>query len=478
MSLQYFFIILRARYKVALYMLLVTVALTLIVSLLMPNKYVATTSLVIDVKQRDPLLGMVLAGMQLPSYMATQTDIIKSDRVAQGAVKLLKLDQDPKVRDQWTDATQGKGSMVEWLGGLLKPKLKVKPSRDQSNVVEISFTAGDPNFAAMVANAFAHSYIDTNLELKVDPARQYAAWFRTKVKSLRSDLESAQARLASYQEKTGIVTDKGNSGNFDSAKIAELSGQLVLTESQQAELQSKNGHARHGDTLTDVMHYPVIMNLKDQINTQEAKLKKASLNLGKNNPQYLAMENEIAMLKQKLADETEKVLNSISTANSVSKKKENMLRATIEEHKKKAIQKAAEQNRIAVLENDVESARKAYDTVVQQYTQSNLQSQSNQTNISVLTPATPPNHRSSPNILKNLLLAVFGGTLLGVGAAFVAEMFDQRVRSSGALGSATGVPMLAYFTRNPEPAGARKWLMDLVAALRAKFRPGQAATVT
>ena len=106
-----------------------------------------------------------------------------------------------------------------------------------------------------------------------------------------------------------------------------------------------------------------------------------------------------------------------------------------------------------MLERDVESAQKAYDIVVQRYTESNLQSQSNQTNITVLTPATEPTVRSSPSMYKNLLIAVFLGTLLGVGAAFAAEMLDQRVRSSDALGSATGIPVLVQFTRNAKAAG-------------------------
>lgn len=469
MNLQQFLIILLARYKIALLVLLVTVSGVLVFTLLMPNKYIASTSVVLDVKSPDPLVGMALSGLALPSYIATQTDIISSPRVAQSVVKLLKLDENPAVREQWRSATQGKGQLVAWLANIISKKLEVKPSRD-SNVIDISFSSEDPVFAALAANAFTQAYINTNLELKVEPARQYAEWFQVRVAALRTELEKSQARLAAFQKETGMVSSGNRIQSVESSKIAELSGQLVMTESQSADLQSKNKYAGTGDTLAEVMQNPVILNLKTEVIRLEGKLQEASLNLGKNNPQYLAMESQIASLKQKMANETRQILNSIKTANSINKQKKSELNATIETQKQQVIEDSTQRDQIALLERDVESAQRAYDTVVQRYAESNLQSQSNQTNITVLTPAIEPTDRSSPSMFKNLLMAVFLGTLLGVAAAFVAEMLDQRVRTSESLGTATGLPVLVQFKSNSKPLGIKAWLIKMTGAIKMKFR--------
>ena len=460
MNLQQFFIILRARYKIALILMVLTVVGVFIATLLMPNKYIATTSVVLDVKSPDPLMGMAMGGIALPSYVATQVDIITSPRVAQSVVKLLKLDENEQVKEQWREATKGKGSLAAWLGNIISKKLDVKPSRD-SNMIEITYSSEDPAYASVAANAFAQAYINTNLELKVEPARQYAQWFQVRVSGLRQELENAQTRLADYQKKTGMVSAGSNVQSLENTKIAELSGQLVQTEGQSADTQSRKKNMGTGDTLSEVMQSPVIVNLKSEIIRQESKLQEASLNLGKNNPQYQAMESQIASLKQKMADETQRILKSINTANSVNLQKRSELKATIEEHKQKEIQDLTQRNEIAVLERDVQSAQRAYDTVVQHYTESNLQSQSNQTNITVLTPATEPTTRSSPNMMKNLLIAVFVGTLLGVGGAFAAEMLDQRVRSSEALAETIGAPILIQFSEKKEPTGFVRWLKNI-----------------
>ena len=93
MTLQQFLLILRARWAVALLTLLITVAATVAVSLILPKQYSANAAVVVDVKSPDPVTGMLLAGMMAPGYMATQIDIINSDRVAQRVVKLLRMEE-------------------------------------------------------------------------------------------------------------------------------------------------------------------------------------------------------------------------------------------------------------------------------------------------------------------------------------------------------------------------------------------------
>ena len=173
MSLTQFLTILRARWLVALLAFVVTVGTTVTVSLLLPKQYTASTAVVVDVKSPDPVTGVMMAGMMAPGYMATQVDIINSDRVAKTVVSQLGLDRNPTVRAQWQEETQGKGTPLDWLAGNLRKQLDVVPSRE-SNVINIGFTGNDPAFAAAIANAFARAYIDVNLDLRVGPAREFA----------------------------------------------------------------------------------------------------------------------------------------------------------------------------------------------------------------------------------------------------------------------------------------------------------------
>ena len=55
----------------------------------------------------------------------------------------------------------------------------------------------------IVANAFAQGYIQTNLDLRVEPARQTNTWYEEQVKQLRAGLEAAQTALTEYQRSCG-----------------------------------------------------------------------------------------------------------------------------------------------------------------------------------------------------------------------------------------------------------------------------------
>jgi capsular polysaccharide biosynthesis protein len=71
-----------------------------------------------------------------------------------------------------------------------------------------------------------------------------------------------------------------------------------------------------------------------------------------------------------------------------------------------------------------------------------VESQTTQTNIAVLSPATAPSSASKPRVLLNSLISVFLGTLLGVGLALMLELAKRRVRSTEDLLEALSLPVL------------------------------------
>ena len=451
MTLSQFLLILRAHRKVALLTFLLVVSTTLVVSLILPKEYTAYTAVVIDVKSPDPLVGMILPGSLTPGYMATQIDIINSDRVAQRVVKLLRMDESPAIREQWEEATEGEGDLTVWLAQLLKKKLNVKPSRE-SNVVNIEFSGADPSFAAVVANAFAQAYMDINLELKVDPARQHASWFDDQTKALRDKLEKARQALSAHQQETGVVATEERL-DYELAKLNELSTQLTIVQGQTSDSSSKRRSTENPETLAEVMQNPLINSLKSDIARLDAKLQESSVNLGKNHPQTQRTQSELASLRNRLASETRQIHNSISTSYEVGKRKEQELLEAIERHKKYVLELNRQRDQISVLQRDVEAAQRNFEAVSQRSAQTKLESLAVQTNVAVLNPASIPIEHSRPRILLNVLISIFLGTLLAVGVAVVLELMNRRVRSVEDLNQIMDLPVLATIsiagTRSP-----------------------------
>ncbi len=443
MTFHQFLLIIRSRYKIVVSILLFTVITTLVISLLLPKQYTANTSVVVDVKSPDPIAGMVLPGLASPAYMATQIDIINSERVAERVVKMLRMDENAAIKEQWMD-DGGKGSLTIWLVNLLKKKLDVKPSRE-SNVISIEYTGVDPDFAAAIANAFAQAYIDVTLGLKVAPARQYAEWFQDQTQIARGELERAKSALSAHQQKTGIVaTDERL--DYEIGKLNDLSAQLTLIQGQTSESSSKRKAVENPETLPEVIQNPLINSLKSDIARLDAKLQESNIYLGPNHPQTKRMQSELASLRGRLAIEIKKIHTSMDTSYEAGKRKEQEILESMEKQKERVLELNKQRDQIGVLLGDVEAAQRNLEAISLRSNQSRLESLSVQTNVVTLNPASVPTEHSRPKIVLNVLIAIFLGTLLGMGVALMLELGNRRIRSSEDLITAVDLPVLAVIS--------------------------------
>src|SRR5262249_44246430 len=133
------------------------------------------------------------------------------------------------VRANFEKAAAGKGSIEDWLAENLLTRIKVDTS--QSSIIRVTFSSDDPRFAAQIADGFAKAYVDTLLELRVEPTRQAAAWYDEQLKSLRANLEDAQAKLSTYLKQKGIVS-ADERYDVDSTRLGALSDQVVKAQEQ------------------------------------------------------------------------------------------------------------------------------------------------------------------------------------------------------------------------------------------------------
>jgi polysaccharide biosynthesis transport protein len=438
MTLHQFFSILRARRLLAGLIMLATLGLAVAWIALRPTYYAARAPVLVDVRT-DPVGVNALQGMIAPSFMATQIDIVRSDRVAQRVVEMLRIDKQPKEMERWRDATNGKGSPQAWFAHELQKKLDVKPARE-SNIINVSWKGKSPDEAARVANAFAQAYLDTSLELKTDPARGYAVWFEDQVKTARQNLATAQAKLSSFQERTGLVS-ADEKGDYETARLNELSMQLTTVQGLTTESQGKRAAGR--DTVADVMQSSLINTLRADVAKSEAKVQEGGAYLGPNHPQMQRMQAELGSLRSRLASETARITSSVDTSYQVNKNRERELIAALNAQKARVIGLNKQRGELTLLQRDVDSAQKAFETVSASASQSRLQSLTNQTNVMRLAPAIEPLESTGPTATQALLVAAVAGMLLAVAGALMAELINRRVRSAEDLTMVTQLPVLA-----------------------------------
>lgn len=442
MNFTQFLLILNARKWVILGVLLLTVAATAAVSLLLPREYTATTTLIIDSKSKDAITGQLLPSQMFPGYMATQIDIINSSQVANRVVRDLKLAENPATREQFMQATEGEGTIEEWLAKLLLQKIDAEPSRE-SSVISIGFTGSDPRFAAIVANAFAKAYIETNLDLRVEPAKQTAAWFDQQIVQLRANLDQAQQKLTAYQREKGLVESEERL-DVETRRMADLAGQMVAAQSALFDASSRT---RDSASLPEVINNPVVQNLKAQVAQGEGRLAELANRVGANHPDFIRLQAEVNSYKTKLAAELGTATRGVGATAGAARQRYNELSGAFAKQKAKVLELKQQREEATLLARDLENAQRIYDSALQRYGQSRMEAQSTQTDIAVLNPAVAPTEPSKPRVILNILLSLFLGTLLGVSLGFLIELLDRRVRSGQDIVATLGIPVLAEVTK-------------------------------
>lgn len=442
--------------------LLITIALTVLIAvaarLILPLRYEATASVIVDFKQPDTISGPAASAPssdQMTSYIATQVDVLSSHNVALKVVDDLKLTQDAQLRKRFTDETDGKGDIRDWIAELLLKGLTVTPSR-QSNLIDVSYKSTDPESSMILANAFVKAYIQTNLDLQTIPAMQANKWYQSQLTELRSQLIAAQKRLSDYQQSKGIVVVDERL-DVESSRLNDIGSQLAAAQDQTYESTSRNRHS--ADQLADVMNNPVIQSLKTDLAREQAKLDQLSKSVGVNHPDYQRARAEINTLRDQIARETRNAQESVNTSMRVAQQREAALRASLAAQKEKLL--ALKQNRDAgaVLVQDIANAQKAYDLALQRATETRMTSQASQTDISLLNPAKLPTEPSSKSLAFVIVFALFLGTFLGLALIFIAEFLDRRIRSETDLTDTLGLPVLV--TLNAIAPPKRRGLPDL-----------------
>ena len=456
MNFTQFILILMARAKIVLITLSLVVLATLVINLMMPKIYKATTSLVLNYKGVDAVTGLTLPAQLMPGYMATQIDIITSRNVAIKVVEQLKFTENPAAQKQFQDATNGKGDIRAWFADKLLAGLEAKPSRE-SSVIEISFSGTDPEFAAAVTNAFADAYQQTNIQLKAEPSQKAAEFLAEKTKGLRANLEAAQSKLSKYQQEKGLTSVMGNL-DIESARLNDLSSQLVAVQSQSFDSTSrKQRTGGNGDESPDLAANPIVQNLKIEITHAESKFSELKQRVGPNHPQYQSAEAELNKLKSELLEAMHKGKMSIGGSAHINSQRETELRAAVSSQKTRVLELNLSRDELSVLQRDVENAQHAVDSASQRLTQATIEGSINQADIAVLNPAIAPQNKTSPKIFFNLILAVFLGSLLGVAAGLLTEMRDRRVRSREDISEILQLPVLAMIKSKPSNNLLKNW---------------------
>jgi chain length determinant protein EpsF len=457
MDLNQYLRALRARRTAFLIALAATIVTAIAVALIVPKKYIATATLLTDTRDEQTMSPARLSPRERASFVSTQVELLKSNRVATQVARDLKLAQRPGVREAWEKDTGGAGTIDEWIAAGLRDKIDIDTSA--SNLLLVNYASNDPRFAAEVANGFAKAYLDTVLHLRTEPTREAAEWFDEQLKTLRTQVNQAQTKLSAYQKQKGILAEDRT--DVEAAQLSALSAQLLAARNATYDAVTRHKQATEifasgasPEAIPEVLANAHINGIKVDLGRVEGRLEQESTVLGENHPQYLRSTVEAQGLRDKLQAEVKKLVIGLGNGVEQHRKRERELEAALEAQNQRLLNLRDYRIDMAAMSRDIEAAQRSYETVLTRFVMNKIDSRAKQANVMLLAPAIEPLKPVHPKVGLIAGLSVLLGALLAAAIVYVLEMLDRRVRSRSDLESRLAVPSLGRLSKW-QPTGGR-----------------------
>jgi polysaccharide biosynthesis transport protein len=409
-----------------------------IVTLILPPRWDATSRVMMGLLKPDPVTGLVI-GSSAGAYVTTQMELIKDYAVAGQVADQLGWLSDPRLIDQWQHRpASDQRDFRRWLAQIVIDRTKVKQP-EGSNILEISYTATNPNDAKLVADSLRQAYIDTSLAFRRDQATRDADWFESQAAKIKIQLDAAASAQADYERQNGIVMADDKT-DLDTARLRSLAG------------------AGAAPAVPFVAPNVGLAPAAIQLAQVDAEIAQAEKTLGPNHPQMLALKASRALLAQQAVQEQAAMKAQASAAASAASGAGAMEQA-VQAAKSRVLGESDKLARLNQLASTVNLLKDEYDKTSARAADLRQEAAVADTGLTPLGNAATPRSPSFPN----RMLIIPGAFVLGLGVgllvALLMELFNRRVRGVEDLRSVGDTPLLAVIAGPRKPG--RGWINGL-----------------
>jgi capsular exopolysaccharide synthesis family protein len=490
--------ILQKRRWLVLGVLASILALTLLVTLLTPPVYRATTTLQID---REAAQIVQVEGMEAPEaansgdFYQTQYELLQSRALAERTVDTLKLADSGTVRNlakhSWfsrfvqalrprtneeaaAGAEQARTQALGEAVAVVQDGLTVDPVRN-SRLVKVSFDSGNPVFSARVVNAMAEGFIAQQLERKFDASSYAKKYLEDRLRQLKTKLEESERQLVSFAQKEHIVNVGVGDGeqSLVSQNLSELNTQLADAQAQRirAEARWREASASSGAALpADMLQNSIIRTLQQQRAELQGQYQQKLQVFKPDYPEMKQLEGQIAELDKQISGELRNIRASVRSEYTAAQGQENLLLSKIDALRNQTLDVDNRSIQYNILKREVDTNRQLYDALLQRYKEVGIASGVGTNNVSIVDRALPPNSRFKPNLPLNLAIGLLLGAMLGVLSAFVLEFMDQTLKTPQDVEQRLRLSVLGIIPRLKKQEVPAQALRDLRSAFSEAYR--------
>jgi uncharacterized protein involved in exopolysaccharide biosynthesis len=449
--------------------LALAVAAAFTVTVLQTPRYTASSTVEINeqtspVRGDDPAGPMAAQTQDTELFLNTQMQVLGSRTLAERVVERLDLSSNQHfleamgVPDLVERAERERhAAVLRMVREHFRAEL---PAR--SRVAELNFTSTDPKMSAAVVNAFATEFIQADLQRKFDSSAYARSFVAEQLDEARSRLASSERDLAGYARAGVIRTrdpsnpDAAVASSMAAASLMQLSEATSAARASRVEAEAR-WNAESAQPLFSspgALSSPTVQALMIRQAELESGVEAAKRRYLEAHPMVERLRAELQSVQGSLAQAANEARTSVRAEYEAAIAAEEQLQS-----RAAALQGAtlAEQDRAAryhTLAREADANLSLYDGLLARYRTLNTEAGKTASNIAVIDRAEPPSAPSSPDMPRNVGLALLMGLALAGAIVFLRDQTDDRLRTPEDVESKLGLPLLGVLMQveGEEPA--------------------------
>jgi polysaccharide biosynthesis transport protein len=448
----------RRHWKLAAVCCLLGIAGAAIHFAITPKEYQATAKLMIERRNLTPV-----GSTQNPwfenywnmEFYPTQYELLQSRGLAERVVKSLDLMADPSFNPGHRDGAGGATAeddeaVLGSLANQIRGGLAVEPVRG-TQLVQLSFRASSPEFAAKAANAFAEAFIDMGVEDRFASAGKASTFISSQIETLKQEIQDKETQLQAFSRRSDIVT-LDPQANVLLQRLEALNTQWIEARKQRIERESQYREImnRPKESLADSLSGGVVSDQRGQLIALERDYETKLKTYKPDYPDMLTLKTEIekarASLKEVIQEQVENARNGAFAAYQTSLRQEQALLGELNNLKDDAIN----QNSAAVgytnLRVEIQTRRDLLDELLRKQSETEVAvrlQDTRESNVRIIDKALMPGGPFRPSLRKDISYGLLLGLLFGVGCGVLIEVLDRTVKTPEEIERRLGLPTLA-----------------------------------
>jgi succinoglycan biosynthesis transport protein ExoP len=330
----------------------------------------------------------------------------------------------------------------------LRDKIEIMPIED-TRIMQIFVEDTDPVLARDIANSLARAYIQFNITNSMQASQSSFQTMQEQSYELKKKLEDADREFLQFKQEEQLFSIAGKQETI-AQKISEFNELAVKNRSELQEITARlnelqaltSGNDLEVMRIRSLLNNPVI----DRLNEQ---LIEAEIELSKLRKVYRDIHPKVAKVLGSIEDTKKEIKNQLNTELTNMKKqqwlllaREKDLQKNIAELEKESLALGQKEMRYAVLQRNVETNQKLYDTLLEKLGESDVSESFSNEPIRIAEIAQVPLAPIKPNKKRNVLVSIVIGLLGGIGIAFFREYMDQTIHTEEDVQKYYGLPVL------------------------------------